>query len=82
MVTEALLGLLFDLVKFIITLLPDALFELPEYAVDFISMVSKGLFFFPADLFYVCIGNILCWLGIQFGWAFIEWVYKKFPGVD
>ncbi|MDE5782240.1 MAG: hypothetical protein K2I03_12320 [Lachnospiraceae bacterium] len=82
MVTEAILTLIFGVLKHIINFIPETLFELPEYSLYFFKMVAAGLSFFPADLFRVCVANILFWILIQYGWSFVEWVYKKIPGVD
>lgn len=82
MIAEGILNLLFGLVKAVIKLLPASIFTLPQWFTDFSSLVSIGLSFFPSDVFYVAIGNIAIWVLLHITWAVIEWIYKKFPGIN
>lgn len=82
MVTESIFNLLFGLVEIIIAILPDSFFELPEWLCEFMGLVTKGLSFFPPEVFNFCIKNIIFWLSIHYSWCFYEWVLKKIPGTD
>ncbi len=81
MIVEALFLPIFLIVRGLIALLPGA-FTLPLWSVDTFNLLLKALFFFPADVWVVIIGNISFWLIAQFSWSIIEWIYKKIPGVD
>jgi len=81
MILELICTPLFLLLRGLILLLPAA-FTLPDWSVSFISLIQKALFFFPADVWFIVIGNIVFWLVAQFTWAIIEWVYKKIPGIN
>lgn len=81
LIIELLCTPIFLLIKFVISLLP-AFYEVPDFLTATLDLLSKALYFFPADVFFVVIGNIMTWQFIHLGWISIEWVYKKIPGVD
>lgn len=60
----------------------DFAFPLPSWSVNSINMILKALSFFPFEVWSVLISNILFWILIHIGWAIIEWIYKKIPGVS
>lgn len=85
MIIELLLTPIFWLLDRILDWLPDFSYLDPLYGYDlsgFIDLLAYGFFIFPFPLFMIFIGNVLFWLTLQMGWAIIEWVYKKIPGVD
>jgi len=81
LITKALLTPLFLLLRGIIVLMPSA-FTMPLWAMNMLDLLFKALFFFPPDVWTTVMANVMFWLNVQFGWAVIEWVYKKIPGVD
>jgi len=81
MIVELLLRPLFLLINSLISLLPRGI-SLPAWSSDAIAVLSSAMFFFPLDVWIVFIANVSFWLSAQFGWAVIEWVYKKIPGVS
>lgn len=81
MIIELLIKPLFLLCEFIISLLTFS-GSIPRWSVDFLTMISKALCYFPADVFCAIVLNIYAWVVLQFSWAVIEWVYKKIPGVS
>lgn len=81
MITEKILLALFSVANFVVGLLPD--FASSNVGGSgFSQFVGKALFFFPADVLVVGIGNIVLIATVGIGWSVIEWVYKKVPGVD
>ena len=81
MIIELFSDLTFALLNMIINLLPTG-YDLPGWLSATTGLIAKATFFFPADLWMVCIGNIVfCNLAL-ITWAIIEWVYKKIPGVQ
>jgi hypothetical protein len=85
MIIELLLTPLFWLLGLILDLLPDMSGIDPLSGFDisgFIDILAYGFFLFPFPLFMIFVGNKLFWLSAQMIWAIIEWVYRKFPGVN
>ena len=85
MIIELLLTPIFWLLDRVLSWLPDFSAIDPLYAYDisgFIYLLSYGFYIFPFSLFMTFVGNILFWLAVQVGWAIIEWVYNKIPGVN
>lgn len=81
MIIELFFSPIFLLIKTVINLIPSQT-VLPLWTIDLTNLLSKGLIFFPSDVWAIVIGNIVFWLSLQFMWAIIEWVYKKIPGVE
>jgi hypothetical protein len=44
--------------------------------------INLGFFLFPSWLFNLIVGNVIFWKTVQMTWAIVEWIYKKFPGVN
>lgn len=82
MIVELLLNIVFGSVYFITEVIPNTLFNLPDWGIQAIKMLKTGLGLFPNDVWIVCISNGMFWLVVQFTWAIIEWIYKKIPGVN
>lgn len=82
MVTAGLLSIIFSAVYGICYLMPSAAYSLPSWSVSALKVISTGLKIFPSDVWMICIANGVFWIGLQFTWAIIEWIYKKIPGVD
>lgn len=81
MIIELLCSPIFFLFNTIITFIPSG-FSIPDWAVSFISLIQKALFFFPADVLITVVAVVVFNFGTQYIWAIVEWVYKKIPGVD
>lgn len=81
MIVKLVFSPIFAIINFVISLLP-ANYSLPNFYQDSVSILSKGLAFFPSDVWIIVITNIFFWLYVQFSWSLVEWVYKKIPGVD
>lgn len=81
MIIEGILTLIFSLVNWIISFLPQGL-ALPNWLTSFVSFLGTGLSFFPSNVFTILLSNVAFWLTVQMVWAIIEWVYKKIPGID
>lgn len=82
MITEGVLSLIFKVISGVINVLPDSVFDMPKWFMDFSKLVSVSLSFFPSDVYYVVIGNISIWIIIHLSWSITEWGYKKLPGVN
>lgn len=83
MIIEGLFNLLFGVVGLVINLVPQInVIEVAGGLGGLGTLLAYGLYFFPLDLWIVIISNISMWVALQGGWAVIEWVYKKIPGVD
>lgn len=79
---EGLFNILFGAVELIITFLPVPVLNLAGGTGGLGTILSYGLFFFPADI-WVCVITLgVTMLTAGLVWAIIEWSYKKIPGVD
>lgn len=81
MISILLLDLFFKLIESIMVHLPEV-HSLPDWYNPFISLLRTALYFFPADVFLVCVGNIMYCNIALIGWSIFEWAYKKIPGVS
>ena len=81
MLVELILAPIFFLVKSVIGLI-DGVMSLPSWIVYTIDLLSKGMMFFPLEVWGVVIANVTFWLVAMYSWSIIEWVYKKIPGVN
>lgn len=83
MVTNILSGI-FNLLENLVALIPDMSDVTTGFGnLDmFIAALGYGFIVFPLPLFLFFIANVVFWLGLQFVWAIIEWIYKKIPGVN
>lgn len=72
------------LINFIISLLGgffgDYSFTVHSFDV-LLSVLGYGVYFFGATTFCMVVSSISFWLTLDMSWAFIEWVYKKIPGI-
>ena len=77
----AILDTFFCLITYLLDFLPAADFSVvfnSEGLNFFKNIVSYMLFFFPSDLFVAFITCFCFWVVIQFAWAVIEFILKKF----
>ncbi|WZL74072.1 hypothetical protein QBE52_04860 [Clostridiaceae bacterium 35-E11] len=81
MIIELLFSPVFAILNRLVVHIPVGA-TLPSWSLDFANLLSKGLMFFPADVWFVVIGNVIFWMMAHMAWAIIEWLYKKLPGVD
>ena len=83
MILETVFNILLELVKFFVEILDfSPAVALPDWGAHFLSLLLKGLSFFPFDVWSIVISNVMFWVGVHFVWAVIEWIYIKIPGVD
>lgn len=71
----------FELINLVVNLLPDT----PSVNItlsNVIIFVRKGLYFTDVGVFGLVLGTVITFTTLQLGWAVIEWIYKKIPGVD
>lgn len=80
MIIELICTPIFILLDFIISFLPVGI-TIPDWAISFIGLIQKALFFFPPDVLTTVVSVIVVSYSAQFIWAITEWVYKKIPGV-
>lgn len=77
----AFLDLFFSLITYLLDFLPPADFSVvfnSEGLNFFKNILSYMLFFFPNDLFTTFMVCVCFWLVVQFVWAVIEFILKKF----
>lgn len=81
MLIQLMMTPLWLLVYALIGLLP-VLSSVPSGFNALLDIIGYGCAFIGTDFFLAFVGNIIFWLTAHLGWAIIEWVYKKFPGVS
>lgn len=81
MIVELLLTPIFIVIQALLDFLP----KMPAVS-DFLSSgiewISRGLIIFPLPVWIASIVSIIFWSFGGIGWSFIEWIYKKIPGID
>lgn len=83
MITEAICSMFFGLIEIAIgSISVSPGFVIPSWGTNAAALLGRALFFFPVDVWAVCIGSFLFWTAAQFAYAVAEWVWKKIPGVN
>lgn len=86
MIVQSLMDIVFSFIDFLLSLLPDVsleqFFSVISNVTGITEIIKYGSAFFPVGLWTFFIGNVVFWKTILIGWACIEWLYKKIPGVD
>lgn len=81
MILERIFDFLLIFVDFFITLLPT--FDLSSNSfLAIYELMSYGVWIVGKETFVLIMSSILAWFTIFYGWAVIEWVYKKIPGIN
>lgn len=81
MLVQLILSPIFLLLSTLVGFLPGG-GGLPQWITSCVELIGYGLYFFPLDIWVFMIANFIGWQTIHMGWAIIEWIYKKIPGVD
>lgn len=81
MIIELLCAPLFNLVRLVIKGISVVTF-LPNSFVDTITMLIKGMQFFPFDVWFLVIGCIIFWAGFHIGFGIINFVLKFIPIIN
>ena len=78
-------GVFFKLIDFVISLIPsiDSVHSMGfEIRVGFFDILRIGLYFFGSGTFTLVISSVVTFASINLGWAIIEFVLRKIPGID
>ena len=82
MLIELMLAPLWGLVGLVISLIPSLNCTNGTILQGFFDFLRIGLYFTGSIPFVLVLTNVLLWITVQIGWAIIEWIYKKIPGID
>lgn len=82
MIISLLLTPIFSFLSMSLKIINGDLISLPPFIGDFLLLLKTALMFFPVDVWVIFIANVTFWISVQYGWAIIEWIYKKIPGVN
>ena len=81
MIIEKILDMFFGGVNLLISMLPTPLVEtLSGFTPP--DIVRYGVCFFPSDVIALVVTSFIAWKTIFIGWAIVEWIYKKIPGIN
>ncbi|ONI46235.1 hypothetical protein AN642_00705 [Epulopiscium sp. SCG-B10WGA-EpuloA2] len=81
-ITEFLISIFLSFGTFLFSLFPDFAQFLDLDVSVLQGILSYATYFFPLDLWVVCIGNISFWFSSMLLWSVIEFLYKKIPFID
>lgn len=81
MIIQLLLMPIFALINMLLGFLPS-IPALPDWITSLITLIGYGLIIVPADVWIATISVVSFWWFALIGWAVIEWIYKKIPGVS
>lgn len=81
MIVEMILNPIFAITSGLISLIPEPAL-MPNWLSYTINLLKVPLSIFPIDVWISVIGSVVSWFGIQLGWACVEWIYKKIPGIN
>ena len=81
MIVEAIFSVIFSVINFFLGFI-KGVFDLPNWMVYTVDLLSKGMMFFPIEVWTIIIANVVFWLVATYSWSLIEWIYKKIPGVN
>jgi len=85
MITEYILSVPAFLVQGIITLLPASTGIQSEWVNALYTMwnyVNAFSFIIPVATFVFCIGTLMTYYLIVYGWDALNWILRKIPGVN
>lgn len=55
---------------------------IPTSIVDTISLLVKGMQFFPFDVWFLCISSFIFWITVHLVFAFINFILKFIPIIN
>lgn len=78
MIIELICSPLLLLIRGILTVIP-ILTYIPNSIVDTITLLVKGMQFFPFDVWFLCISSFVFWIGVHLVYGFINFILKLIP---
>jgi hypothetical protein len=78
MIIELICAPLLLLVRGILSLIP-VLTYIPNSIADTITMLVKGMQFFPFDVWFICISSFVFWLSVHLIYGFINFILRLIP---
>ena len=81
MIFQALMELLFLIVDFIISLLPQG-FVIPDWLDSVLYFFKNIGYFIPPNSVSVVISVMIAWYAFYLIWLFVHWIIRKIPGIQ
>lgn len=78
MIIELICAPLLLLVRGILSVIP-VLTYIPTSIADTITLLVKGMQFFPFDVWLICIGSFVFWITVHLIYGFINFILKLIP---
>ena len=83
MIFDIILQFMYTYVSGVVDLLPSLpAFEFLSGIGGFFELLSWGLIFVDKNVFLGCLGVWFAIYRFEYGYAILEWLWKKIPGVD
>lgn len=81
MIIELICSPLLLIVKGILSSI-SVLTYIPTSIVDTITLLVKGMQFFPFDVWFLCISSFIFWITVHLIFAFINFILKFIPIIN
>lgn len=81
MIIELICTPLLLLVRGILSLIP-VLTYIPNSISDTITLLVKGMQFFPFDVWFICISSFIFWITVHLIYSFINFILKLIPIIN
>ncbi len=78
MIIELICMPLFLLVRGILGIIP-VLTYIPTSIADTITLIVKGMQFFPFDVWFICISSFVFWITVHLVYGIINFILKLIP---
>lgn len=78
MIIELICMPLFLLVRGILGIIP-VLTYIPTSIADTITLIVKGMQFFPFDVWFICISSFVFWITVHLIYGIINFILKLIP---
>lgn len=81
MIIELICAPLLLLVRGILNIIP-VLTYIPNSIADTITLLVKGMQFFPFDVWFICISSFIFWITVHLIYSFINFILKLIPIIN
>lgn len=81
MIIELICAPLLLIVRGILSIIP-VLTYIPDSIVDTITLLVKGMQFFPFDVWLICIGSFIFWIQLNLTYSFYSFILRQIPIIN
>ena len=81
MIIELICMPFFNMVRVALSAIPVLLY-IPTSIADTITLLVKGMQFFPFDVWFICVSSFIFWITVHLIYGFINFILKLIPIVN